>query len=76
MKKIAVVITNRANYARIKYFLVAANKSKKLKLQIVLSGSSLVYKYGELEKNLRKDNLKVSAKAFYLLDGGSEIIQA
>ena len=76
MKKIAVVITNRANYARIKYFLIAANKSKKLKLQVVLSGSSLVYKYGELEKNLKNDGIKVSAKAFYLLDGGSEIIQA
>ena len=76
MKKIAVVITNRANYARIKYFLLAANKSKKLKLQVVLSGSSLVYKYGKLEKNLKQDGLKVSAKAFYLLDGGSEIIQA
>ena len=76
MKRIAVVITNRANYARIKYFLIAANKSKKIKLQVILSGSSLVYKYGELEKNLKKDGLKVDAKAFYLLDGGSEIIQA
>ena len=76
MKRIAVVITNRANYARIKYFLIAANNSKKIKLQIILSGSALVYKYGELEKNLRQDGLKVSAKAFYLLDGGSEIIQA
>ena len=28
--KVAVVINNRANYARIKSFLIYANKSKKL----------------------------------------------
>mgnify|MGYP006076079465 FL=1 len=76
MRKISVVITNRANYARIKYFLLEANKSKKLKIQIILAGSSLVYKYGELERDLKKDGLIISAKAFFLLEGGKEIIQA
>lgn len=76
MKKISIVITNRANYARIKYFLLEANKSKKLKIQIILSGSSLVYKFGELENDLKKDGLKISSKAFFLLEGGTEIIQA
>lgn len=32
-KKIAVVITNRANFARIKSFLIEANQSKKLILK-------------------------------------------
>ena len=36
IKKVAVIINNRANYARIKSFLISANKSQKFDLMLIL----------------------------------------
>jgi UDP-hydrolysing UDP-N-acetyl-D-glucosamine 2-epimerase len=75
-KKIAVVITNRANFARIKSFLIEAKKSKKIDLKIILCGSALTHNYGNLERELIKNKLKVSEKSFFLLEGSEIINQA
>lgn len=75
-KKLCVVITNRANYARIKHFLIKAKNSKKINLQIVLSGSALIHRFGNIEDLIKKDGLTIVAKAYFLLDGGNEITQA
>ena len=75
-KKIAVVITNRANFARIKSFLIETNKSKKIDLKIILCGSALTHNYGNLEQELIKNKLKISEKSFFLLEGSDIINQA
>jgi UDP-hydrolysing UDP-N-acetyl-D-glucosamine 2-epimerase len=75
-KKIAVVITNRANFARIKSFLIEAKQSKKIDLKIILCGSALTHNYGNLEQELMKNKLKVSEKSFFLLEGSEIINQA
>ena len=72
-KRIAVVITNRANFARIKSFLIETNQSKKIDLKIILCGSALTHNYGNLEQELIKNKLKIAEKSFFLLEG-SEII--
>jgi UDP-hydrolysing UDP-N-acetyl-D-glucosamine 2-epimerase len=69
IKKIAVVITARASYARVKTFLVEANKSKKNKLYIILNSSSVLEKFGDITKILKKDNLKIYHKSFTSLEG-------
>ena len=53
-KKISVIITNRANFARVKSLLIELKKSKKINLQLILSGSALSHKFGQLEKELKK----------------------
>ncbi len=68
-KKIAVVITARASYARIKTFLKSVSRSKKNKLYIILNSSSILEKYGDISKILNKDGLKVYHKSFTSLDG-------
>jgi UDP-hydrolysing UDP-N-acetyl-D-glucosamine 2-epimerase len=75
-KKIAVVITNRANFARIKSFLIETNQSKKIYLKIILCGSALTHNYGNLEQELIKNKLKIYAKSFFLLEGSEVINQA
>lgn len=75
-KNICLIITNRANFARMKTLLIEIKKSKKLNLQIVLSGSSLSHRFGQLEKELKKSQLQIAAKSFFLIDGGDPIIQA
>ena len=52
MKKICVVIVNRANYGRVKLLLHKIKKDKKLKLQLILASSTLLKNYGRLGNNL------------------------
>ena len=54
-KKICVVVNSRANYGRIKSFLNAAKQSEKLELFIVAGASALLYRFGEVIKEMEKD---------------------
>ena len=79
MKKkitIAVVINNRANYARIRSFLLESKKSKKVKIDLILAASALVEKFGELEKIIKEDNLTISKKLFTIVEGDKPIAMA
>ncbi len=71
MKKVCVVVNSRANYGRIKSFLRATNKSKKLKLDLVVGASGLLYKYGEVVKIIQKDQLPISKKIYSIVEGGN-----
>ena len=66
-KKICVVVNSRANYARIKSLLVEINKSKKFKLILVLGASATLYRFGRVDKVMRKDHLKLLISFFLLL---------
>lgn len=75
-KNICFIITNRANFARMKSLLIEIKKSSKLKLQIILSGSALSHRFGQLENELKKNKLFAVAKSFFLIDGSDPITQA
>lgn len=75
-RKVCVVINNRANYARIKSVLNLIKKSSKLTLQIICGSSSLLDKYGSLDKIIEKDNFKINRKIHFLLEGDSPNIMA
>ena len=75
-KNVCAIITNRANFARMKSLLIEIKKSKKLNLQLVLSGSALSHRFGQLEQELKKDKLVPIAKSFFLIDGSDPITQA
>ena len=69
MKKICVVIVNRANYGRVKILLKHIKKNKKLKLQIILASSTLLKNYGRLDQIIKKDGFKVDKKFFNHISG-------
>lgn len=73
---VAVVVNNRANYARIKSFLLCANKSKKIKINLILAGSALIEKFGNLENIIKNDGLKVSNKLYTIIEGDKPVIMA
>ena len=75
-KKLAVIINNRANYARIKSFLLKANKERIIKLEIILGASALVEKFRNLEQQLRKDGLHVSKKIYSIVEGDRPVTMA
>lgn len=74
--KVAVVINNRANYARIKSFLLNSKKYTNLQLDLILAASSVVEKFGELEAIIKKDGLKISKKLFTIIEGDRPITMA
>ena len=68
-KKICVVIINRANYARIKHFLLEAKKNKKIQLQIILGASAHLKRFGDIQNIIKEDGLKVDQKIYTSLEG-------
>ena len=76
MKKICVVVNSRANYARIKSVLEHIKKSKKLKLQLVLGASSLVERFGNLEKVIKQDGFKITNKIYSIVEGDNPATMA
>jgi UDP-hydrolysing UDP-N-acetyl-D-glucosamine 2-epimerase len=55
MKNICVVLTNRAHWARLKALLHEINNNIDLNLQLIVGGSCLLDKYGEVVKQIGKE---------------------
>ncbi len=75
-KKIAIVVYSRANYARIKSLLIELGKNKKIDLKVILGASALLDKYGNLEKILKKDKIKITAKSYSIVEGNNPVTMA
>lgn len=73
MRKILIFIGSRANYSSIKSVMYAIKKHRKLKLQLVLGASSLIEKYGDLEKLIKKDGFKIDDQLSTLVEGQNPI---
>jgi UDP-hydrolysing UDP-N-acetyl-D-glucosamine 2-epimerase len=69
MKRVCVVLTARASYARVKSVLRAIEKSKELDLFLVASASLLLYKYGNAVNVIEKDGFKVNEKVYMVIEG-------
>ena len=76
IKNICVVVNNRANYARVKSILKEFKSSSKFNLQLVMGASSLLEKYGDLEKIIKKDKFKITDKFYSILEGGNNLTMA
>ena len=73
-RKICVVITARPSYARIKTVLIAMKNNPKIELQIILTGSTLLQKYGNIEEILKKDGLYVNKKIYCVIEADLPIM--
>ena len=56
-KKICVVSSSRAEYGLLKNLIFKIRKSKKLKLQLIVTGTHLSQRHGLTYKEIIKDNL-------------------
>ena len=75
-RKICVVINNRANYARIKYFLKSAKKIKKIDLNIIVGASANLSRYGDLKEVLKKDGFIPKYNISTIVEGENPIAMA
>lgn len=69
MRKVCVVVTARPSYSRIKSALHAIDRHPDLQLQLVVSGSALLERYGEVVNQIRDDGFTVDAEIYSVVDG-------
>jgi UDP-hydrolysing UDP-N-acetyl-D-glucosamine 2-epimerase len=68
-RKIAVVITARPSYSRVKTVLSAIKKHPQLELQLIVAASALLDRYGSAVNYIEKDGFEIAAKVFNVLEG-------
>ncbi|MCX6172296.1 MAG: UDP-N-acetylglucosamine 2-epimerase [Flavobacterium sp.] len=68
-RKIAVVITARPSYSRVKTVLTAIKNHAELELQLIISSSALLDRYGSAVNYIEKDGFEIVAKVFNVLEG-------
>ncbi len=68
-RKICVFIGGRANYSSIKSAMAAIRNHPDLTLQVILGGSGLVDKYGDLEAILSADGFPIDEKVYMQVEG-------
>lgn len=69
MRKIAVVITARPSYSRIKTALRAIADHPELELQLVVAASALLERYGTAVRYMESDGFTIAARVFNVLEG-------
>ncbi|MFZ1612479.1 MAG: UDP-N-acetylglucosamine 2-epimerase [Chitinophagales bacterium] len=68
-RKICVVITARPSYSRIKTALQAIKEHEDLELQIVVTASALLDRYGSAVNYIQEDGFDITAKVYNVLEG-------
>ncbi len=75
-RKIAVVVTARPSYSRIKTALRAIDEHPDLELLLVVAASALLDRYGMAVKIMEKDGFQIAARVFNILEGENLAAQA
>ncbi len=70
-RRIAVVVTARPSYSRIKTALKAIAEHPDLELNLVVAASALLDRYGTAVNFIEKDGFEITAKVFNVLEGGN-----
>jgi len=68
-RKIAVVVTARPSYSRVRTALEAIKNHPDLELQLIVAASALLERYGSAVKYIEDDGFAIAAKVFNVLEG-------
>jgi UDP-hydrolysing UDP-N-acetyl-D-glucosamine 2-epimerase len=69
MRKVCVVVASRANYGRIKSVLQAVEDHPQLELQLVVSASALLERFGKAVNIIERDGFHIDAKVYIVIEG-------
>lgn len=75
-RKIAVVITARASYARIKSALTAIRSHNDLQLFVVVAASALLDRYGNAVEVIARDGFAADARVYMIVEGENLVTSA
>ena len=76
MRKVAVVITARPSYARIKTVLESVRDHPELELQLVVAASALLERYGAVVDVIRADGFEPDATVYMVVEGENPVTAA
>jgi UDP-hydrolysing UDP-N-acetyl-D-glucosamine 2-epimerase len=69
MRKICVVVGSRANYSSIKSAMRAIDVHPGLELQLIVSASAVLDRYGSVVDLIERDGFRPAARVFMLVEG-------
>jgi UDP-hydrolysing UDP-N-acetyl-D-glucosamine 2-epimerase len=76
MRNVAVVVTARPSYARIKSALHAIADHRDLNLQLVVAASALLERYGSAVDVIERDGFEVAARVYMVVEGENLVTSA
>ena len=75
-RRVAVVVTARPSYSRIKTALRAIDEHPDLELQLIVAASALLERYGTAVRYMEADGFSIAARVYNVLEGGGLTAQA
>lgn len=76
MRRVCVVITARASYARIKSALQALRERDDTELQLVVAASALLDRYGNIVDAVQRDGFDIAARVYMVIEGENLVTSA
>lgn len=76
MRTIAVVVTARPSYSRIRSALVAIRDHPDLELRLIVGASALLDRYGAVPRRMAADGLEVHERVQVLVEGENDVAMA
>lgn len=76
LRKVCVVVASRANYGRSKSVLTAIKNHPDLELQLIVSASALLYRFGNAVEIIKKDGFIPDATVYMVIEGESPSVMA
>lgn len=73
MRKIAAILVDRANYARLRPVLIELQKMPNVDLKIVCSGTMVLERFGSAAKDLKLDDIPVESSIFFEVEGSTPL---
>ena len=75
-RRIAVVVSARPSYARIKTVLAAVRGDPRLELYLVTTASALLDKYGDVGRVIEQDGFRIDERVYSVLEGENTVAMA
>ena len=76
MRTIAVVVTARPSYSRIRSALVAIRDHPDLELRLIVGASALLDRYGAVPRRMAADGFEVDERVQVLVEGENDVAMA
>jgi UDP-hydrolysing UDP-N-acetyl-D-glucosamine 2-epimerase len=75
-RKVCVVITARPSYARIRSALQAIKDDPRLELQLVVTASALLDRYGSADRVIESEGFRIDRRVFMIVEGENLVTSA
>ena len=76
VRKVCVVITARPSYARIRTALQAIKQDPRLELQLVVTASALLDRYGSADRVIESEGFRIDRRVFMIVEGENLVTAA